>query len=1008
MHNLLRTSFFGSRAFALTAIVFQSFLSLELIAETNFKLQPLRYNNPGLVVDLGVGLWAWPMPIDFNADGLLDLVVACPDHPSNGVWYFENTGKPDPKQPIFKPGIRLGAAVHNMQVSFVDGKARILVPGHELTEVQRSDFDDRTRIYPRENVLTTSGRIRANMWRYVDFDGDGDHDLVVGVDDWSDLAWDHAYDAQGRWRNGPLHGYVYWIENRGSNEEPKYSDHPVQLGTQDGSLIDVYGWPSPNFADFDGDGDLDLICGEFLDGFTYFENVGNRTNPSYGVGRKLEAADGKPLVMYVQMITPTAIDWTHDGHIDLIVGDEDGRVALVEHSGQVIDGTPVFLQPVYFKQEADTLKFGALATPFVADWDADGLQDILCGNTAGNIGWFKNMGPGASGQPKWSAPTLLEVANKPEAFRIMAGESGGIQGPCEAKWGYTCLSTADWNRDGRHDIIYNSIFGRLGVLLGTSEPKRVTPTHFDSGIRELPPKWSWCQSPSSDGLTQWRTTPLVLDFTGDGDLDLIALDQEGFLVLRRSGQPAQRIFVDEDNQPLRLNNKSCGGSGRVKMASVDWDGDGRLDFLVDSKNATWYRNCEDRAGKIVLKKIGDLADRDISGHTSSPAVGDFDGSGKLGLVLGAEDGRIYYIRHDDCTQFSAEQLQSRPANPIPAAKFPGFVSEEFIFVRASFPQCHASTIIETSRGLVAAWFGGTQEKDPDVGIWSSFHDGSAWSAPIEWANGIQHDGKRYPCWNPVLFQPPGDAPTQLFFKVGPDPRSWWGEWMISYDRGRSFRDRRRLPEGIDGPVRCKPILLPDNVLLAGSSTEHDGWTIHFEKCDLLAGQVSHDWKRIGPINSKALFNAIQPTFLVHPNNKLQILCRTREGVVATSFSEDSGNTWAEMTAIDLPNNNSGIDAVTLRDGRHLLIYNHIGQDASGWGKRGMLNLAISNDGLTWQKVAVLEQEAEAEFSYPAIIQTTDGLIHATWTWKRERIKHAVIDPERIETLGPLNRGEWLP
>ena len=967
-------------------------------------LQPLKYNHPGLVVDLGVGLWAWPMPVDYNGNGKLDLLVACPDKPSNGVWFFENAGEPGEKLPVFKPGVRLGPATHNMQVSYVDGQARILAPGAEHVDF-RDSFEKPTRIYPRTNIHDASGRIRANMWRYVDFNGNGVHDLIVGVGDWSDLVWDHAYDAQGRWRNGPLRGYVYLIENHGTDEEPDYCDTPVKLTTDDGSLIDVYGWPSPNFADFDGDGDLDLLCGEFLDGFTYFENVGTRDQPRYAAGRRLIGSDGQPLVMHVQMITPTAIDWTGNGHIDLIVGDEDGRVALVEHTGQVRDGMPVFHQPVYFQQEADTLKFGALATPFVVDWDGDGRDDILCGNTAGNIAWFRNLGPGEDGLPKWSAPQLLETPDG-QPFRIMAGPSGSIQGPCEAKWGYTCMSVADWDGDGHLDIIYNSIWGRIGLLRGTGDPLRVEPAVFDTGLREYPPQWAWWQTPSSDALTQWRTTPLVLDFTGDGQLDLVALDQEGYLVLRPGGGAAQRIFVDEDNRPLRLNERSCGRSGRSKLAIVDWDGDGRLDLLVNSTNATWYRNCEDRDGRIVMKEIGVLADRDISGHTCSPAVGDLDGSGKPGLVIGAEDGRIYYIRHQDCNQFPPEQLVARPPTPQPEPKFPGFVSQEFIFERARFPQCHASTLVETSRGLVAAWFGGTREKHPDVGIWSSYHDGGSWTSPTEWANGIQHQDLRHPCWNPVLFQPPGDAPTLLFFKVGPDPRTWWGEMMVSYDRGRSFRDRRRLPEGIDGPVRCKPILLPDGTLLAGSSTEYDGWTVHFEKVNLIGGLPSGTWHRIGPINTPEEFNAIQPTLLIHPGDKLQALCRTREGVISTSFSEDRGQTWSKMTGIDLPNNNSGVEAVTLADGRHLLIYNHLPAGDTGWGRRSMLNLAISEDGLTWRKVGVLEHEKDAEFSYPVIIQTSDGMVHMTWTWKRQRIKHAVVDPTAIVPGDVLSTEPW--
>lgn len=971
-----------------------------------WKLDRLKYNNPGLVVDLGVGLWAWPMPMDYNNDGKTDLLVACSDKPSNGVYYFENAGTTGEKFPVFKPAVRLGPATHNMQVSYVDGKPRILAPGQEHVDFAATKFEKPKKIYPKSNIHDAN--VRANMWRYVDFDGDGDHDLIVGVGDWTDLVWDHAYDANGRWHNGPLHGYVYFIENMGTDAKPQFSETPVRLNTIDGSLIDLFGWPSPNFADFDNDSDLDLLCGEFLDGFTYFENVGSRTKPVYAVGRRLKGSDGNPLLMHLQMITPTAFDWTGDGQVDLIVGDEDGRVALIEHTGKVTGGLPEFHQPVYFKQQADTLKFGALATPYVVDWDRDGLEDIVCGNTAGNIAWFKNLGLADNQRPKWAGPQLLEVASKDgtRPFRIMAGSNGSIQGPCEAKWGYTCLSCADWNGDGKTDIIFNSIFGRIGLLRGTACFNIVEPAVFDTGIRELPPKWDWNQAPASDSLTQWRTTPLVLDWNADGKLDLVALDQEGYLAFRPEGKAAQRIFVDEQNQPIRLNAASAGKSGRVKLALADWDSDGRIDLLVNSNNATWYRNCETRDGKVVLKKIGDLADRDVSGHTCSPTVGHLNPSGKLGLLLGAEDGYLYYIAHEDCNKFAAEKLQAQaPPTPV-EPKFPGFVSEEFIYQKASFPQCHASTIVETSRGLVAAWFGGSHEKNPDVGIWSSYHDGSGWSTPVEWANGVQHDGSRHPCWNPVLFQSPGDGPTLLFFKVGPSPSTWWGEMMVSYDRGRSFKDRRRLPEGIDGPVRCKPLLLSDGSLLSGSSTEYDGWVVHFEKTKLKFGQPSGVWQRTKPINTKEQFNAIQPTFLTHPGGKIQVLCRTKEGVVSSSFSEDQGSTWSPMTGIDLPNNNSGIEAVTLKDGRHLLIYNHLGRNNNAWGKRGLLNLAISKDGLNWNKVGILEQEANGEFSYPAIIQTADGLVHMTWTWKREKVKHAVIDPSKIQPGDPLSTAAW--
>jgi predicted neuraminidase len=967
--------------------------------ETDWKLKRLPYNHPGLVVDLGVGLWAWPMPVDYNGDGRTDLLVSCPDKPSNGVWYFENAGEPGEKMPVFKPGVRLGPTKHNMQVSYVNGEPRILEPGHEHIDFRESNFERPKKIYPRNNLHENS--IRANMWRYVDYTGNGVHDLVVGVGDWTDLVWDQAYDAQGRWRNGPLRGHVYLVENQGSDAEPKYSDQPVKLTTEDGSLVETYGWPSPNFADFDGDGDLDLLCGEFLDGFTYFENIGTRTEPRYGRGRRLIASDGKPLVLHVQMITPTAYDWTGNGHMDLIVGDEDGRVALVEHSGEIRDGMPVFHQPAYFQQEADTLKFGALSTPFVVDWDGDGLQDILCGNTAGNIAFFKNLGPNGLGKggndlPKWAAPVLLETAEG-EPFRVLAGPNGSVQGPCEAKWGYTSLSAIDWDGDGKLDIVYNSILGRVGLLRGTGDPLRVEPAVFDTGLKEYPPKWQWWQTPSSDTLTQWRTTPLAMDYDGDGRPDLVMMDQEGYLVLRRGGGEAERIFVNEDLRPLQLNARSAGRSGRAQIAKVDWDGDGRLDLLVNSQNAVWYRNLGERDGKIILKQIGNVTERDVSGHNTCPTVADFDGDGVPELVLGAEDGRIYYLRRDDGIAYTEAQLKGREPAEAKQPRFPGFVMEEFIYNEAPFPQCHASTLAETDRGLVAAWFGGTKEKDPDVGIWSSYFDGGEWSKPVEWANGVQHKGKRHPCWNPVLWQAPGDGLTYLFFKVGPDPKTWWGEVMVSYDRGRSFRERRRLPEGIDGPVRGKPIQLPDGTLLCPSSTEHNNdWRFHFEVLTKLdKPELGPSWQRFEPETQP--YQVIQPTLLTLADGSLRSLYRSKNKRIIANRSTDGGRTWSELEETNLPNNNSGVEALTLADGRHLLLYNHLGGDREdGWGKRNVLNLAVSRDGLEWEAVAFVEKEEKGEFSYPAMIQAKDGLVHMTYTWNRQKVKHVVVDPAKLE------------
>jgi predicted neuraminidase len=309
------------------------------------------------------------------------------------------------------------------------------------------------------------------------------------------------------------------------------------------------------------------------------------------------------------------------------------------------------------------------------------------------------------------------------------------------------------------------------------------------------------------------------------------------------------------------------------------------------------------------------------------------------------------------------------------------VLREGVFEKAPFSQCHASTIVETSKGLVAAWFGGTAEGHPDVGIWLSRHDGSAWSAPVEVALGLGEQGKRQPCWNPVLFLPKG-GPLLLFYKVGPSPSGWRGMMMASADEGRTWAAPRRLPDGIYGPVKNHPLELPDGTILCGSSTEDSGWRVHFE----WTRDSGKTWQRTDSINDGRSPGLIQPALFRAGERGLSALLRSNVGRVYYTQSEDRGVTWSEPEPLSVPNPNSGLDAVTLRDGRHVLVCNPTVRS------RGLLSVFVGTDGRTWTRVLTLEDKRGAEFSYPAVIQSKDGLVHLTYTWKRLVIRHVVIDP----------------
>lgn len=623
----------------------------------------IAYQHPDLVVDLGVGLWAWPMPMDWDNDGDLDLVVFCPDVPFNGTYLFENRD-PDNKLPVFEPPVRVGPGLRSPQISRYGGEAAILTAGTQWLDFRKNGFTRPREIYPKKNIHPAK-RIRANQWKFVDFDGDGKRDLVVGVGDWTDYGWDNAFDDQGRWKNGPLHGYIFWIRNHGTDRNPEY-ENPRQV-TAGGQPIDVFGMPSPCVEDFDGDGDLDIVCGEFLDGFTYYQNEGTRTKPKYRPGIRLMADSGSGnsptdqpvrLHMELQMITPTSIDWDSDGDIDLICGDEDGRVAFIENRGLARNRTPRFAQPVYFQQKAEDVKFGALVTPFSFDWDNDGDEDLICGNTAGYIGLIENVGRGKNGKPIWEKPVRLKADGR--VIRIQAGKNGSIQGPAEAKWGYTTLNVADWDHDGKPDIICNSIWGKVIWFRnrGTkNNPVLEKPRPIEVEWTGTPPKpaWNWWDPQGKELVTQWRTTPCVRDLNRDGLNDLVMLDHEGYLVLferTRDGnrvvlRPGKKMFFDESGKPIRLNSRSAGGSGRRKFCLVDWDRDGKLDLLANGINIEFWKNVSpnQEGDRWVLKNNGPVSKKRLAGHTTSPTTVDWDQNGIPDLLIGAEDGFLYFLKN---------------------------------------------------------------------------------------------------------------------------------------------------------------------------------------------------------------------------------------------------------------------------------------------------------------------------------------------------------------------------
>jgi hypothetical protein len=419
------------------------------------------------------------------------------------------------------------------------------------------------------------------------------------------------------------------------------------------------------FADFRGTGKLDLICGEFLDGLTFFENIGTRKEPKYAAGRRLQC-DGKPLTMPLEIIQPVAYDWNGDGRMDLVVGQEDGRVAWLKNSGKIIKvkdragkvlgQMPEFRPPQFFRQEADNVKFGVLATPVTVDWDGDGIPDILTGDSAGELAFIKNLG---GNPPRWAEPVLLEANGKP--IRIMAGYNGSIQGPAEAKWGYTNIGVGDWDGDGLPDILANSITGKIVWFknIGTrTQPRLAEAQPIKVAWEGATPKpaWNWWNPANNELVVEWRCTPCVIDLDKDGLNDLVCVDHEGYLawfrqIIRNGGRqllPGQRIFQlqgkgKSEPELLRLNASTAGGSGRRTYCFTDWDGDGKLDLMVNGKNVNFLRNISRKPGEWLFRDEGPVAKRQLAGHSTTPAIVDWNQDDIPDLLVGAEDGFFYYL-----------------------------------------------------------------------------------------------------------------------------------------------------------------------------------------------------------------------------------------------------------------------------------------------------------------------------------------------------------------------------
>ena len=625
--------------------------------------EKLMYNSSG-TCPLKGGLSGGPTIFDADGDGDYDLLVssgACTDR--RGQYLFINEENiPGKGAMTFTAKGKVGEG-HGVAWTSVSGSGRLV----NLSGGQRITYNYRNEPMKRGKfaMLPYATKGRGLDLKVRDLDGDGADDIVFIVDDWTKFGWDNAYNREGVWTNGLVVGYIYFQKNLSGgeiDENTKFA-RPVMLKTEDGMPMLTNAMGSPAVEDWDGDGDVDIICADFAGALYYWENIGTKTEYKFAMPRMMKNAEGDRFRVRNALPKLISIDWDKDGKIDLIMSGEDCHVGFCRGTGEVKYGVPIFEKVQYLRAQREQVCFGALVTPSVCDLNGDGNLDLVAGESGGFLAFIKCLGRDEKGFPRWDEPKLIQVEGKD--FFIKAGYNGSIQGPVEEGFGYTVPWVVDWDLDGLQDIILNTIRGDVLFMknIGTkTEYKFAAPVGIEVEWNGKQPeqKFGWYRPEltttgnEKNLITQWRTTPCVYDLNEDGLPDLVMLDVEGYLAFferfrKQDGslglKAPVRSIVNSAMRPYQLKGGIGGQSGRRKICFADWDNDGKVDLILNSAFTQWCKGKGTKDGKYIFdfQQDDNCGDLKLQGHTEAPCRYDVNNDGKDDLIIGCEDGFFYYI-----------------------------------------------------------------------------------------------------------------------------------------------------------------------------------------------------------------------------------------------------------------------------------------------------------------------------------------------------------------------------